>query len=118
MKLPMPTADTGRLISETVRMLGDLYEPRIEYHRAGILLYDFVPEDQLQSDLLGIRDFGVHHASMQRMETVDKINSLHGRNRLHYASENLARKWAPRRRLQSPRYTTTWEELATATIVS
>lgn len=117
-KLPMPTADTGKLISETIRMLGELYEPRTDYHRAGVLLYDFVPQTQLQSDLLGERDFAAHARSSQRMRTIDAINRRHGRSHLHYASEDLARGWAPRRRLQSPRYTTVWDELSPATIVS
>ncbi len=115
-KLPMPTADTGRLISEIIRMLGELYEPHTDYHRAGVLLYDFVPEDQLQSDLLGLRDFDSHHTSMRRMRMIDRVNKRHGRTHLHYASEDLARGWIPRRQLQSPRYTTEWNELAQATL--
>lgn len=115
-KLPLPTADTGHLIRVTTELLGELYDPSASYHRAGVLLYDFVPEGQLQSDLLGLRDFNAHHRSTARMRAIDRINKSHGRNHLHYAAEDLARGWAPRRLLQSPRYTSAWDELPSAAV--
>lgn len=117
-RLDPPTSDTGRLASRLVGLLGELYMKDIEYHRAGVLLYDFIPADQLQSDILGIRDFHDVARSRSRMRAVDDVNSRYGRQSLHYASEDLSRNWQPRRRLQSPRYTSQWDELPVATIES
>jgi DNA polymerase V len=45
------------------------------------------------------------------METVDKINRVHGRQILHYASEALSGRWRMRQQFKTPSYTTDWGEL-------
>jgi DNA polymerase V len=45
------------------------------------------------------------------MQAMDAINSKYGSRQLHYAAENLASSWQPKRNLRSPRYTTDWAEL-------
>jgi DNA polymerase V len=106
-----PTADTETLIKTSTQLFRDIYQPAISYHRAGILLHDFVPDWQLQTDLLGITDVDAHDKSKQRMLAIDDINNKYGAHKIHYAAEDIAVKWQPLRKLRSPRYVSQWEDL-------
>lgn len=112
-RLETPTADSGKLISELIRALGELYNPAMSYHRAGVWLHDFVPDNQLQTDLLGYTDTANHDRAQSRMATLDAINHRFGKHKVHYATEDLATHWQPTRRLRSPRYVSNWDELPT-----
>ncbi len=117
-KFEMPTADTGQLISTQVAMLRRLYSRGVLYHRAGILLYDFIPAKALQPDIFGFINPSVHDKSKVRMAAVDGINKRFGRQTVHYAAEDLGNAWQPRQNLRSSRYTTSWEDLPAARIFS
>jgi DNA polymerase V len=109
-----PTADTGTLIQSMVNLMASIFEPAQLYHRAGVWLHDFVPDNLLQTDLLGEVDDQAHSRSAQRMQSFDAINDRFGRSTIRFAAEDLASKWQPIRKLRSPRYTTDWEELPSA----
>lgn len=111
-----PTADTGQLTQALVNEFGRLHDTRASYHRAGVLLHDFVPANQLQTDLLGSVDVGAHTKAASRMAAIDHINTRYGRRTIRYAAENLGTAWEPRKGLRSPRYTTHWDELPTVHI--
>ncbi len=115
-KLDTPTSDSGQIISSLIETLGRIYNPAMSYHRAGVWLYDFVPADQLQMDLLGFIDSKGHDKSQYRMAVLDGLNQRFGRHKIHYAAEDLAMKWQPAHKLRSPRYVSNWDELPTAKI--
>lgn len=115
-KFEMPTADTGRLISAQIDMLAKLYSNGVLYHRAGVLLYDFVPARALQADLFGTINPMEHARSTGRMTVVDGLNNRYGRQTVRYAAEDLGNAWQPRQQLRSPRYTTSWNELPSVRI--
>ncbi len=107
----LPTADSGRLARALVQALGQLHDPLYSYHRAGVWLYDFVPDNQVQPDLLGDIDLAAHSRSSVRMQTVDDINRHYGKGTVGFAAEKLAHAWQPKRNLRSPRYVSNWDEL-------
>lgn len=109
-----PTADTGVITSQLVRMLDSTFRSGLEYHRADVLLHDFVPETGLQTDLLGIVDLGADDRSNRRMRAIDHLNLRHGKGTVKFAAETLSQSWQPRKRLMSPRYTSAWDELPEA----
>ena len=115
-KLDAPTSDSGQIISLLVNKLADIFIPYQQYHRLGVFLYDFIPADALQTDLLGIVDTSNHDLSNARMEAIDRINQRHGKSKVHYAAEDLAITWQPKHNLRSPRYVSNWTELPTAKI--
>lgn len=106
-----PTADTGVITSQLVRLLADTFNTAYEYHKADVLLYDFVPGEGLQMDLFGTVDTGVDDESRRKMHVLDAINRKHGKGTLKFAAEGLSKSWQPRKRMASPRYTSAWDEL-------
>ncbi len=110
-KLYTPTADTGTLCSQLVRMLQAVYNPYLDYHKADVLLYDLIPETGLQTDLFGAVNIPVSEREQQRMQALDAINRRHGKRTLYYAAEDLSQRWQPRKRMSSPRYTSAWDDL-------
>ena len=113
-----PTNDTGLLINALLSELHEIFSPRQRYHRAGVLLSDFVALGHLQTDLLGFVQSNAHDHSLARMQAVDAINGRFGKNRVHYAAEDLSRAWEPKRKLRSPRYVSNWNELPEATFAA
>jgi len=111
-----PTADTGTITSQLVRLLASNFRS-LDYHRADILLHDFVPEAGLQTDLLGTVNLDGSDRSQNKMRAIDAINLHHGKGTVKFAAENLDQSWQPRRRLMSPRYTSSWDELPTVRII-
>lgn len=106
-----PIADTGRLIADLTGLLSSIFVPGVSYHRAGVLLYDFVPVQYLQTDLLGQVDISQHDRAITRMQVVDSLNERYGKQTIHYATEDIANAWQPKHDTRSPRYTTRTTEL-------
>ncbi len=110
-RFDIPTADTGILASTLVGALQEIYRPQVAYHRAGVMLYDFVPDSQLQTDIFGKVDIKLHDGGRARMEAMDAVNQRFGKRKLMFAAEELAAKWQPKHNLRSPRYVSHWDEL-------
>lgn len=112
-----PTADTGTLCGSLVAALEEIYSSRQSYHKADVLLYDFVPQTALQTDLFGNVQTGVHDREQARMTAIDHLNDRFGKGHIIYAAERLSQAWRPRHNLGSPRYTSAWDELPEARVV-
>jgi DNA polymerase V len=112
--LSTPSADTGKIMAELQQQLLSVFNSAQYYHRGGMLLHDLVAADQLQTDLLGYVNLDHQAASVKRLQAVDQLNSRYGKNKVHYAAEDLSQAWRPRQGLRSPRYTTNWSELPEA----
>jgi DNA polymerase V len=111
LKIPQPTADPGVLIPLITNEFRKFYRPDIQYHRAGITLHDFVPDTQIQTDLLGSINTDHYDKSKSRMAAFDNINNLYGRRTIRFAAELAAATWKPKYLLRSPRYVSRWDEL-------
>lgn len=110
-RLDTPSADTGVICSQLVQSLQAGFNPHLAYHKAEVLLYNLIPAKALQPDLFGLVDPARASSSQQRMRAIDGINSRYGKGTVRYAAEDLSASWRPRRRLASPRYTSSWDEL-------
>ena len=106
-----PTADTGFITSQLIRMLGNSYNHQLSYHKADVVLHNLVSAEAVQTDLLGTVNIEHHSSSQARMRAFDSINQKHGKGTLGYAAEGLSEAWKPRKDLSSPRYTSAWEDL-------
>jgi DNA polymerase V len=115
-RFTIPTADTAVISKHFVSLLNELYETGQKYHRAGILLQDFIPEKSLQADLFGTLDPKKNEAGTRRMRAMDAINERFGKRRIHFAAEDLSHSWEPKHQIRSPRYTSRFDELPVAHI--
>ncbi len=106
-----PTADTGELIHDLVSELHKLYDSHQYYHRAGVMLYDFVPASELQLDLLKEVSHHCYEKSTARMASIDNLNERYGKHTVRFATESLGQQWRPIYNQRSPRYTTNLLEL-------
>lgn len=111
LNLDEPTADTGLLTNLATKLFRGLHSPGQLYHRGGVTLHDLGPENSFQTDLFGITDTSRFEYSQKRMKAVDEIRAKYGHKGAHYAAEDLALRWQPKRRTRSPHYTTSWNEL-------
>ncbi len=109
-----PTNDTGLIITQLLAKFQAAYSNAQFYHRAGVLLFDFVPAEHLQTDLLGYVDTAAAARSQARMRAVDTLNRRYGKNRVHYATEDLSQAWQPKHKTRSPHYVSNWAELPEA----
>ncbi len=114
--LPFPSSDTGLITELLVNKMAKVFNPHCAYHRAGVWLEDFVPENSLQIDMLGTVDPRQHDRSVRRMQAVDTLNKRYGKHSVYYAAEDLGSSWQPIRHIQMPRWTTRWDELPIAKI--
>jgi DNA polymerase V len=112
-----PTSDNGTITSALVAGLEGMFNPHTSYHRADVLLIDFVPAGHLQTDLLGYVDTKAFENSRQLMLALDDINARYGKSKLRYAAEDLSKRWQPKHQMRSPRYTSNWDELPLAHII-
>jgi DNA polymerase V len=108
----VPTADTGTICSALVKALDDIFSASQTYHKADVMLFDFVHDDALQTDLFDQEERPLRYArEKSRMAAVDALNARFGPNHVRYAAQNLSQRWRPRHRLGSPNYTSNWDEL-------
>jgi DNA polymerase V len=115
-RLGTPTNDSGRIISLLVNELDNFFSNKQQYHQLGVFLYDLLPENALQTDLLGHVDTPGHERAQARMQALDQINTKWGRGKLYYAAEDLSKSWQPKHPLRSPSYVGNWDELPEARI--
>ncbi len=116
-KLNQPTNDTGHILDLLIAKLGEIFHSGPQYHRLGVFLYDLVPETALQTDLLGEVNTVRHDRATTRMQALDTINRKHGKGKIYYAAEDLAKTWQPKHQIRSPRYLSSWDELPEAHIL-
>jgi DNA polymerase V len=116
-KLTQPTNDTGHIITLLIEELKEIFSSAQQYHRLCVYLYDLIPEDALQTDLLGHVQPDRHDKATARMQALDAINTKHGRGKIYYAAEDLAKSWQPKQQIRSPRYVSSWDELPEARVL-
>lgn len=114
----VPTADSGKIISALIKKLKNIYEPDVNYHRAGVLLHDFLPDYVVQTDLLGNLNPLAFDKAMRRMAAIDQLNERFGKQGgVRFAAELLGETWQPKHNKRSPRYVSNWDELPTVSTV-
>jgi DNA polymerase V len=116
-QLDTPTANTGRITAALLAILRDGFRPGLPYHRANVLLYDLLHEQQLQADLFNRVDSTLHSREHAQMAALDALNRRYGVRTVRFAAEDLSQAWQPRRQLCSPHYTTSWQDLPVARIL-
>lgn len=102
------SADTATFIKMGIYALERIFRNGHEYQKAGIMLFDIVPDHFQQLCLFQTEKY--NHLARKRMKLLDHVNSRYGPQTLRFASES-ARRWYMHQDHLSPRYTTRWLEI-------
>ncbi|MDD4968619.1 MAG: Y-family DNA polymerase [Paludibacter sp.] len=104
--LPYPTSSSIELAEFALQGLRSVFKKGIGYKRAGVILMNFVSENEYQQSLFYKRNEKQAHL----METIDKINSKLGQQKVRLASQDQKIHKMRQERL-SPNYTTNLNDI-------
>ena len=111
--LPVPTNSTLELVHFSREGLKRIYKKGYVYKKAGIIVSDFVPEEEVQQNMFDHTD-RKKHASL--MKVMDRLNKDYGKETVRVASQGFSHCWKLRQEKLSRRYTTRWNELVTINV--
>ncbi|RDC64295.1 Y-family DNA polymerase [Adhaeribacter pallidiroseus] len=111
--LPVASADTGELIRYAWQGLRQIFQNGYSYKKAGVILSEFTPENQVQTNLFDTTD---RDKSKKLMAALDKLNLKMGKNEwaenmISYAAGGIEKNWKMTLSQKSPRYSTHWKEI-------
>ena len=106
--LPVATSDTAELLAYARIGTDHIFAAGFRYKKAGVLLTELVPAQQIQLSLFDTKD---RERSARLMAAVDYLNTQMGAGTVRYAAMGVQPRWHMRSARRSPRYTTRWEEL-------
>jgi DNA polymerase V len=107
-RLPVATADTGKLIAAAIAALKIIFKPGYRYKKAGVTFLELMPAGRVQGALFDQPD---DVRSISRMRSVDQLNARFGRGTIGFGTVGERQVWGLQREFISPRYTTDWNEL-------
>ena len=113
LELPVPTGCTQELIMYANRGVEKIFRKGYRFNKAGVILADLVPENQIQTDLFDTRN---REGSKKLMQALDAVNARMGKDTLKYAAAGVKQRWKTKFNKRSPRYTTRWCELAEVSV--
>ena len=94
-----------------IKGLKMIYREGTSYKKAGVIIGNTTPNDQVQMSLFDRLKRGKRK---RLMSSVDKINQLMGRDTVRIASQGYGRKWKLRQERLSPCYTTRFSDILKA----
>jgi DNA polymerase V len=109
--LSVATDDTRRLCAAARFGIERIYRPGYQYKKAGVMFTGLQPAANTQADLFS----GYERPRSNRlMAAMDSINAIYGMNTATFAGAGIRQPWRMQTAQKSPRYTTSWNELAVA----
>ncbi|MFL2775825.1 MAG: translesion error-prone DNA polymerase V subunit UmuC [Gammaproteobacteria bacterium] len=104
----LPTNDSRDLIKAAKQGMDRVYREDFQYNKAGIMLSDFYDEGVSQLDLFNTQER--KELDKKLMQTIDKINRT-SLGPITFLAQGIKKEWSMKREMQSPRYTTSWNDL-------
>lgn len=106
-KLPFPSNSTIELSNFAVQALQRIFKQGYHYKKAGVIVHDFTPENEVQQNLFENRN----ERHIPLMQAIDKINLQFGNQKIRLASQDAKRIWKMKQEKLSPRYTTNLNDI-------
>lgn len=110
MELPLPTNSTSELIRYALECLDRIFRLGYNYNKAGVIVMDLVPEEQIQLSLFESKDF---ERDERIHQVLDGVNSHMGRDMLRYAAQGYEKAYKLKAGSLSKCYTTRMSDLIT-----
>jgi DNA polymerase V len=101
-----PTNCSAEITEAMTQAAPQLFREGVRYYKIGVGLIDLASDRHRQLDL-----FNASNANPVLMHTLDGLNQRYGRDTLFLAAQGIEQKWAMRRDLLTPQYTTDWASL-------
>ena len=112
-QLSRTTNDSLEIVKAAIDALKQIYKPGLIYKKAGVVVSEIVPENQVQLSLFD----GVDRRKRKcLMNSVDQINKRIGKNKVRLAVQGFDRKWRLKQEHLSPCYTTRFTDLLTVSL--
>ena len=109
MKLPFPSNSNLELSKFAIQALERIYKDGFAYKKAGVIIMDFIPENQVQVSLF--ENSNPKHSSL--MQAIDKMNKRFGQQKIRLSIQDQKRVWKMKQEKLSPRYTTNINDIIT-----
>jgi len=109
MKLPFPSNSSLELSKFAIQALERIYKDGFAYKKAGVIIMDFIPENQVQVSLF--ENSNPKHSSL--MQAIDKMNQRFGQQKIRLSIQDQKRVWKMKQEKLSPRYTTNINDIIT-----
>ncbi len=107
--LPVASSSTPEIIHYALLGLQSIFREGYSYKKAGVIVSEIVPENQVQQNLFDDVD-RVKHSKL--MAAVDILNSKMGRDLVRISAQGTDKKeWKLRQESLSPSYTTKWPDI-------
>jgi DNA polymerase V len=107
--MSQPTDNTIRLVEAALTGLRAIYRAGYRYKKTGVMLMGLQGKEMVQPTLFD--DPTEQAKSDALMLVMDSINQKMGSGSLTIAASGIRQRWAMRRELKSPNYTSDWNEL-------
>jgi DNA polymerase V len=106
----LPTASNSSidLVEYALKALQRIYRKGYQFKKAGVIVSEIVPKDQLQMNLFEQKNPQKHQAVMKSLDT---LNHWYGREKVRLAATGTDRKWKLRQEFKTKCFTTNWQEL-------
>ena len=106
----VPTNDMFVFTKAALRLVDEIFKPDIPYKKAGVLLYDFVPETVDQISLFETKE---EIKTRELTPLIDALNKHLGKgSKVTLGSFAKEQKWQSSQSQKSPAYTTAWKDIA------
>jgi DNA polymerase V len=106
--LPVASNSSMELIKYAEIGLKTIYKKGYLYKKVGVIAFDIFPESNFQTSLF---DEVNRNKQKKAMQTIDKLNSIMGRDKVRIAQQGFSRKWKLHQEKLSPNYTTKFNEI-------
>ena len=110
MNLSIATNNPAELIMHCKEALKQIYCDGYQYKKAGVIVSDFIPENQVALDLFDPID---RTKQRKLVAVTDALNKKNGHNTIQLAALGSGKKWALKNEFVSKRFTTNWNDLIT-----
>lgn len=101
-KLPFPTNSSLDISNFALQALERIFMEGFVYKKAGVIIMDFVPENQVQVSLF--ENSNPKHSHL--MQAIDQLNNRFGQQKIRLSIQDQKRVWKMKQEKLSPRYTT------------
>ncbi|MAP01289.1 MAG: SOS mutagenesis and repair protein UmuC [Flavobacteriales bacterium] len=109
-QLSTSTNDSLEIVKAAIKGLSAIYKEGLVYKKAGVIVSDIVPQQQVQLSLFD----GVDRVKRKYlMNSIDTINTRIGRDKVRLAVQGFDRKWRLKQEHLSPCYTTRFSDFLT-----